>query len=65
LATRTGFRLLHDHLTVNRASAVFDRDSDVMLSEAARHGLDLIVIGVLSRSTRRPGTSAAPSGSFS
>ncbi len=31
LAARTGFRLLHNHLTVNLVSAVFERDSDVWL----------------------------------
>ena len=59
LAALTGFRLLHNHLTVNLVSAVFDRDSDVwlrllrsvrrdILTEAARHGVDLIMTGVFS-----------------
>jgi shikimate kinase len=59
LAALTGFRLLHNHLTVNLVSAVFDRDSDVwlrllrsfrrdILTEAARHSVDLITTGVFS-----------------
>lgn len=59
LAARTGFRLLHNHLTVNLVSAVFERDSDAwlrllrsvrrdILSEAARYGVDLIMTGVFS-----------------
>ena len=59
LAARTGFRLLHNHLTVNLVSAVFERDSDVwlrllrsvrrdILAEAARHGVSLIMTGVFS-----------------
>ena len=31
LAARTGFRLLHNHLTANLVSAVFERESDVWL----------------------------------
>lgn len=57
LAARTGFRLLHSHLTVNLVSAVFERDSDVwgrmlgklrreMLTAAAEHNVNLIVTGV-------------------
>ena len=57
LAARTGFRLLHNHLTVDLVSAVFERDSDVWLpllrnirrdvvTEAARHGVNLIMTGV-------------------
>lgn len=59
LAARTGFRLLHNHLTVNLVSAVFERDSDVwlqvlrrvrrdILTEAARHDVDLIMTNVFS-----------------
>lgn len=59
LAARTGFRLLHNHLTVNLVSAVFERDSDVwlrllrsvrreILTEAARHDVDLIMTSVFS-----------------
>jgi shikimate kinase len=57
LATRTGMRLLHNHLTVNLVGAVFERDSDVwvrllrsirrdILTEAARHDVSLIMTGV-------------------
>ena len=59
LAARTGFRLFHNHLTVNLVSAVFERDSEVwlrllrgvrrdILTEAARHGVSLIMTGVFS-----------------
>lgn len=59
LAARTGFRLFHNHLTVNLVSAVFERDSEIwlrvprsvrrdMLTEAARHGVNLIMTGVFS-----------------
>jgi adenylate kinase family enzyme len=57
LAARTGFRLLHNHLTVNLVTAVFERRSDVWLrllhrvrrdvvTEAAHHGVDLIMTSV-------------------
>jgi shikimate kinase len=57
LAARTGFRLFHNHLSVNLVSAVFERDSEVwlrllrsvrrdILTEAARHGVSLIMTGV-------------------
>lgn len=57
LAARTGFRLLHNHLTVNLVSAVFERDSDAwlrmlrklrrdILTEAAHHDVNLIMTGV-------------------
>lgn len=53
LAARTGFRLLHNHLTLNLVSAVFERDSDVwlgmlrkvwrdLLTEVAHHNVNLI-----------------------
>jgi shikimate kinase len=59
LAARTGFRLFHNHLTVNLVSAVFERDSEVwlrllrsvrrdVLTEAAQHGVSLIMTGVFS-----------------
>ena len=59
LAARTGFRLLHNHLTVNLVSAVFVRDSDVwlrmlrkvrrdLLTEAAHHNVNLIMTGVFN-----------------
>jgi shikimate kinase len=59
LAARTGFRLFHNHLTVNLVSAVFERDSEVwlrllrgvrrdILTEAARHGVSLVMTGVFS-----------------
>jgi len=59
LAARTGLRLLHNHLTVNLVSAVFERDSDVWLrmlrkircdmpAEAAHHNVDLILTGVFN-----------------
>jgi len=59
LAARTGFRLLHNHLTVNLVSAVFERDSEVWLrmlrrvrrdivTEAARHNVNLIMTGVFN-----------------
>ncbi len=59
LAALTGFRLFHNHLTVNLVSAVFDRDSEIWLrllrsvrrdvvTEAARYGVDLIMTGVFS-----------------
>ena len=57
LAARTGFRLFHNHLTVNLVSAVFERDPEVslrllrgvrrdILTEAARHGVSLVMTGV-------------------
>ena len=57
LAARTGFRLFHNHLTVNLVSAVFERDSEVwlrvlrsvrrdILTEAARQGISLIMTSV-------------------
>ncbi len=59
LAARTGFRLFHNHLTVNLVSAVFERDSDVwlrllrsfrrdMLTEAAHNSVDLIMTSVFN-----------------
>ena len=59
LATRTGWRLFHNHLTVNLVSAVFERDSDIwlrllrsirheILLEAMRHDINLIMTGVVS-----------------
>lgn len=59
LAARTGFRLLHNHLTVNLVSAVFERDSDLwlkmlrkvrrdMLAEAAHHNVNLIMTSVFN-----------------
>ena len=58
-AARTGFRLFHNHLTVNLVSAVFERDSEVwlrllrsvrrdILTETARHRVSLIMTGVFS-----------------
>jgi len=52
-----GFKLFHNHLTVNLVSAVFERDSDVwqrllrnirrdVLAEAACHDVSLIMTGV-------------------
>ena len=57
LATLTGFRLFHNHLTVNLATAVFARDSAAwvrlirhvrrhVFAEATREGVDLIYTGV-------------------
>jgi shikimate kinase len=57
LAARTGLRLLHNHLSVNLVSAVFDRDSEAwtpllrsirrdILIEATRHDVSLIMTGV-------------------
>lgn len=62
LAARTGFRLLHNHLTVNLVSAVFERDSVVwlqmlrkvrrdMLAEAVHHNVNLIMTGVFNGSS--------------
>ena len=59
LAARTGLRLLHNHLSVNLVSAVFDRDSQAwtpllrrirrdILIEATRHDVSLIMTGVFS-----------------
>lgn len=59
LAARTGFRLFHNHLTVNLVSAVFERDSEVwlrllrgvrhdILTEAVRHDVSLVMTGVFS-----------------
>ena len=59
LAARTGFRLLHNHLTVKVVSAVFERDSEAwlrtlrklrrdILTEAARHKVNLILTGVFN-----------------
>jgi shikimate kinase len=59
LAAHTGFRLLHNHLTVNLVSAVFERNSEVwlqllrslrrqMLHEAARHHVDVIMTAVFN-----------------
>lgn len=59
LAARTGFRLLHNHLTVNLVSAVFERDSEVwarllrnlrreMLCEAARNDVSVILTGAFN-----------------
>jgi shikimate kinase len=59
LAAQTGFRLFHNHLTVNLVSAVFERDSAVwlrllrsirrdILAEAARHDVSIIMTGVFS-----------------
>ena len=59
LAARTGFRLFHNHLTVNLVSAVFERDSEVwlrllrsvrrdILTETAHHMVSLIMTGVFS-----------------
>jgi hypothetical protein len=68
LAARTGFRLFHNHLTVNLVSAVFDRDSEVwlrllrgvrrdILTEAAHHRVSLIMTGcsAVRRTTPQPG----------
>jgi hypothetical protein len=57
LAALTGFRLFHNHLTVNLATAVFPRDSPAwvrmirhvrqhVFAEATREGVDLIFTGV-------------------
>jgi shikimate kinase len=54
LAALTGFKLFHNHLTVNAVSAVFPRGSEpfdrllrefraMLLAEAARQGVDLIM----------------------
>ena len=59
LAARSGWRLFHNHLTVNLVSAVFERDSDVwlrlqrnirreVLLEATRYDISLIMTGVFS-----------------
>jgi thiamine kinase-like enzyme/shikimate kinase len=59
LAAQTGFRLFHNHLTVNLVSAVFERNSDVwlrvlrrirrdMLTDAARQGVNLIMTSVFN-----------------
>jgi broad-specificity NMP kinase len=70
LAARSGFRLLHNHLTVNLVSTVFERDSDVwlrmlrkvrrdMLTEAAHHNVNLILTGVFN-GTLETSTPGAP-----
>jgi hypothetical protein len=57
LAARTGFRLLHNHLTVNLVSAVFERNSEVwprmlrkvrrdIVTEAAGQDISLIMTAV-------------------
>jgi hypothetical protein len=57
LAARTGFRLFHNHLTVNLVTAIFPRGSPAwvrlirhvrghVFAEAAREGVDLIYTGV-------------------
>jgi shikimate kinase len=57
LATLTGFRLFHNHLTVNLATAIFPRVSSAwvriirhvrrhVFAEAAREGVNLIYTGV-------------------
>jgi hypothetical protein len=57
LAALTGFKLLHNHLTVNLVHALFPFGSPSfmrlvrqfrheMVAEAAREGVDLIVTGV-------------------
>src|SRR5688500_9243251 len=57
LAARTGFRLFHNHLTVNLATAVFPRESDPwrelirrvrrdVFSAAVRQGVSLVYTGV-------------------
>lgn len=62
LAGRTGFRLLHNHLTVNLVSAVFERDSEIwlrmlrsirrqILAESARHNVNLLVTSVFDGTT--------------
>ena len=59
LARLTGFRLFHNHLSVNLVSAVFERDSEIwlqllrqirrdVLTQAARHQVHLIMTGVYS-----------------
>jgi replication-associated recombination protein RarA len=59
LAARTGFRLLHNHLTVNLVSAVFERESDVwrrmlekvrrdIITEAAGQNVSLITTAVFN-----------------
>ena len=64
LAARNGFELLHNHLTVNLVSAVFERDSDVwrrmlqklrcdMVAEAAHHKVNLIMTGVFTAPGKR------------
>jgi hypothetical protein len=57
LAALTGFRLFHNHLTVNLATAVFPRESPAwvrmirhvrrhVFAEATREGVNLIYTGV-------------------
>ena len=59
LARLTGFKLFHNHLTVNIVSAVFERDSEVWLNllrrirrevlvEAVHNDISLIMTGVYS-----------------
>jgi hypothetical protein len=59
LARLTGFKLLHNHLSVNMVTAVFERGSEpwgrvlqavrrVVLVEAARQGLDVITTNVFN-----------------
>jgi shikimate kinase len=59
LARLTGYKLFHNHLSVNLVSAVFERDSEVwlqllrrirreVLMEAARQQVNLIMTGVYS-----------------
>jgi shikimate kinase len=66
LASRTGFKLLHNHLSVNLVSAVFDRDSDSwvrllqqirreIVAEAAEHDVDLILTGAYRGSAEQAG----------
>jgi shikimate kinase len=64
LATLTGFRLFHNHLTVNLATAIFARESEpwvrllqglrrYVYAEAARAGTDLVVTGVYRGTTEQ------------
>ena len=57
LVTLTGFKLLHNHLTVNLVTSVFPFNSEPyirlmrqfrrdMVAEAARSGVDLVITGV-------------------
>src|SRR5438067_8306308 len=59
LARLTGFKLLHNHLSVNMVTAVFERGSEpwgrvlqgvrrVVLTEAARQGIDVITTNVFN-----------------
>ena len=52
LTARTGFRLLHNHLTVNLVSAVFERDSEIWLRMLRRLRRDMLTEAAATTSSR-------------